>query len=237
MITLKRFEGQSITPSDDAILYDNIIRHNGILRGCELTCLGGNMIRIGEGRGIIKGRDFIINEETILATLSASGTRQGRLLIHVDLMDVQEPIKFQTQIGTNDTLPQLVKNEDINYEAGIYQLELATYTASEIMLTDFKRTVPDLKSWMQEFTELKEKVDNFIILAIEEEIIFDGLTATIPDSRITAASIPNIYFTADCIGAASAAEIVPDTFAGRLVLTAKAAPVGTITATIEVRII
>ena len=79
MIQLKQFNGSRITPTDDAILYDFFNREqSGLLEGCQVTHLGSNQLHIGAGRGIIRGRAFVVEEETILAQLSSGGEIAGR---------------------------------------------------------------------------------------------------------------------------------------------------------------
>ena len=132
MIALKQFDGSNVTPKDDAILYDFLVGDDGILSGCTVTHLGAGQLRVADGRGIIMGRCFVVEAETMEATLAESGTLPGRLLIRVDIADVDAPIKFVTQAA--DPLPELVK-EDINGSGTVYELPLATYTAEATQIT------------------------------------------------------------------------------------------------------
>ena len=133
MIELKQIDGGLITPKDDALLYDFWLNEkSGIFEGCEVTHLGSNQLKIANGRGVICGRVFTIAEETIMANLSTSGTQSGRLIIRVDTSNTETPISFVTQVGG---LPELVQ-EDINRDGTVYELLLATYTATEILITD-----------------------------------------------------------------------------------------------------
>lgn len=132
MIELKQIDGGLITPKDDALLYDFWLNEkSGIFEGCEVTHLGSNQLKIANGRGVICGRVFTIAEETIMAKLSTSGTQSGRLIIRVDTSNTETPILFATQVGG---LPALVQ-EDINRDGTVYELSLATYTATEILIS------------------------------------------------------------------------------------------------------
>ncbi len=52
-INLKQYTGSTITPTDDALLYDFIMsEQSGIFEGCEVTHLGANQLQISDGRGL-----------------------------------------------------------------------------------------------------------------------------------------------------------------------------------------
>ena len=133
MITLKQFEGAIVTPADDAALYAHFDNRSGILSGMEVTHLGANQISVGGGRGMICGRTFVVEAETILATLTTTGTQNGRLLVQINLGNPDEPIAFMTQ--TASALPDLVQ-EDLNAGGTVYQLVLATYTVNTTTISD-----------------------------------------------------------------------------------------------------
>ncbi|MEG2101741.1 MAG: hypothetical protein RRY99_09540 [Flavobacterium sp.] len=143
-ILLKQFNGSTVSAQDDAILYDLQINENGIIRGCELTFLGANQVRLSEGRGILKGRIFVIEEETLLVAMSNAGSKKGRIFLHMDLLNTGEPIKIQSIVES--TLPVLVENEKCNYESGVYELELATYSANEIAINNLVSTFKIIKN-------------------------------------------------------------------------------------------
>ncbi|MCL2718097.1 MAG: hypothetical protein FWE14_04880 [Lachnospiraceae bacterium] len=83
----------------------------------------------------------------------------------------------------------------------------------------------------------KNKIANDFILTNQQNLTFTNLTAIISDSRITANSLADVYFTAATITIASAAEVSVETYTGRIELTAKNTPSGTVTATIRIRVI
>lgn len=126
MIKLLQYDGSDVAPKDDAILYDFLVQDSGILSGCAVTHLGAGQLQIADGRGIIMGRNFVVQAQTIQATLAESGTLSGRLLIQIDIANSEEPISFVTQAQAS--LPDLVQ-EDINGSGSIFQLPLAIYTA------------------------------------------------------------------------------------------------------------
>lgn len=85
MITLLQYNASIVTPTDDAYLYNHIINDSGIFTGVEVTTQGGNIINVSDGRGIILGRNFVVEAQTINATLPTSGSVPGRLLIQIDM--------------------------------------------------------------------------------------------------------------------------------------------------------
>lgn len=135
MITLLQYNASIVTPTDDAYLYNHIINDSGIFTGVEVTTQGGNIINVSDGRGIILGRNFVVEAQTINATLPTSGSVPGRLLIQIDMANTEAPIAFVTQAA--DPLPALVQ-EDINASGTVYQLPIATFTAQPTMVSDLQ---------------------------------------------------------------------------------------------------
>lgn len=135
MITLLQYNASIVTPTDDAYLYNHIINDSGIFTGVEVTTQGGNIINVSDGRGIILGRNFVVEAQTINATLPTSGSVPGRLLVQIDMANTEAPIAFVTQ--AQDPLPALVQ-EDINASGTVYQLPIATYTAQPTMVSDLQ---------------------------------------------------------------------------------------------------
>lgn len=137
-IELYTYNGKMIKPKTDAITFNTMITQSGILHGCSITYVGTNQIRIGYGEGIIKGRRFYIEEQTMAVELSDSGEKPGRIYIRMDLSNAEKPIDILSI--TAASLPDLEKDEEVNYTSGIYEIEIATYTASETMLSDVTAT-------------------------------------------------------------------------------------------------
>lgn len=135
-VVLKQYHGQEVTPEDDGKLYDFFaLGETCIVTGCGVTSLGANQLRVDDGWGLIKGRQFIVNAQTINATLAASGTVNGRMILEVDL-GATPPIAFKTQIAPLSELTQ----EDINAGGAVYQMEMATYNVSTASVSDLTVT-------------------------------------------------------------------------------------------------
>lgn len=136
-IQLVTYANQTVTPTNDAIIYEKAVDQNGIFYGCNVT-VTSNTVNITGGYGLVCGREFVINSESIAVTLAPSGTLEGRLYVRLDLADADAPIQLLT--ATGNTLPALVQDDDVNYTNGVYEMELATFTVGVSALSDCVET-------------------------------------------------------------------------------------------------
>lgn len=139
MVTLHTIDGGTVNAINDALLYDFIIGQNGIATGATVTSEGALLLHIDSGWGVIKGRIFSIEAETVSATPSTSGTVKGRLILQIDITNTTNPITFVTQAAA--TLPAL-QQEDINNAGTIFQLPIATYDVNEVAISNLQMTAP-----------------------------------------------------------------------------------------------
>lgn len=157
-IEVKQFDGSSVTPKDDALVYDLIFNSYGVFNGCGISFLGVNQLRVASGRMIVKGRQVVITEETVAAQLSASGAKKGRLYIHIDLSNQTTPAQFMTQV--EDVLPNLVQEDDVNYNDGIFEIELCTYDVSETAISNIVETCPIITGGVDLLKSMEEVLAN-----------------------------------------------------------------------------
>ena len=144
-ITLKTYKGGNVTPQDDAIIYETAIPGSGIFKGCEVTYARGNVLHISQGFGMIRGRFFEVYETEIDVRLADVGeTLQGRVYIHLDLSNADEPIKILAQAAAE--LPPLDADVNINYNNSSYDLELAIFNVSSAGLDGLTKVFPTLKA-------------------------------------------------------------------------------------------
>ena len=136
-INLVTYANQTVTPTNDAIIYERAIDQNGIFYGCDVT-VTSNTVNITGGYGLVCGREFVINSDSLTVTLAPSGTLQGRLYVRLDLADADAPIQLLTVTG--NTLPALVQDDDVNYTNGVYEMELAKFTVGVSSLSDVVMT-------------------------------------------------------------------------------------------------
>lgn len=139
-INLVQWEGSTVTPKLDAIMYDD--GSYGIIKGCAITHQGTNLLKIANGFIKIAGRLIEIAEETIQCQVSASGTVNGQLWLRLDLNSVT-PAVFMTEAAA--VLTPLTQNADCNFSNGIYELQLATYNIDESVITNLVETAPELE--------------------------------------------------------------------------------------------
>ena len=138
-IVLKTFRGGSVTPQDDATIHQTVIATNGIFKGCQISYSRGNVLHLSQGFGMIKGRFFEIYDTEIPIELSTTGEKlKGRIYIHLDLSNADEPIQILTQTAT--VLGVLTGDEDINYNNTTYDMELATFSVTNTALLDLVQT-------------------------------------------------------------------------------------------------
>lgn len=159
-IQLVTYANQTVTPTNDAIIYEKAVDQNGIFYGCNVTVTSNN-VNITGGYGLVCGREFVINSESIAVTLAPSGTLEGRLYVRLDLADADAPIQLLT--ATGNTLPPLVQDDDVNYTNGTYEMELATFTVGVSSLSDVVETfetIEGVKTKVLSLTPTFEYVGN-----------------------------------------------------------------------------
>ena len=120
-----------VTPVVDRRLYEFLLTKTvGVAEGLGIEASGTGLI-VQNGWGVIKGCVFSVTQETVQATTPASGSTNGRLIIHLDV--TAGTIEFVTQVGAS--LPALTQ-EDINQGGSVYEMALATYTISPTTISN-----------------------------------------------------------------------------------------------------
>ena len=147
-----------VTPESDARLYALATANAcGIVQGVQVTSIGGSSLQVSSGWGVVFGRCFTVEQETILAETSTGESKKGRLLIRIDLSAAEQPIKFITQVA--DVLPALTQ-EDINSGGAIYELPLAEYSVNEISVSNLVDVSPKAQSLGARLSGLAADVGN-----------------------------------------------------------------------------
>lgn len=141
-ILIRQFAGQSVPPTSDAILYENATTGNGVIHGCNCTASDASTIHIDAGYGVIQGRFFEIEDQTISVTLAPSGTLLGQLYIHLDLSDADTPIDIYHEEAAS--LTAMTQQSGINYSNGIYEIQLCTFDVSTSTISNVTDTFPTL---------------------------------------------------------------------------------------------
>lgn len=194
-IVLKTFaagdEGQgTVTPQDDALIYQNAVSVNGIFGGATVTLTGANTLHIASGFGIICGRFFEINENDISVQLSSSGTLSGRLKIHLDLNNADNPIEIITETGA--TLPALSGDSNININGGAFDMELCAFNVNELTISSVVNTFPTIDNTSKQVRrKTAYAVNDFVLCqSASDALIFICTTA-----GTTAVQEPTAYAT------------------------------------------
>lgn len=138
-IALKTFRGGNVTPQDDAIIYQTVLPGAGIFKGCEVSFARSNVLHISQGFGMIKGRFFEMYETEVPVQLADTGqTKLGRLYLHMDLSNTDEPIQIIAETATE--LSTLASDVNVNYNNTTYDLELAKFKVTAIQISDLTNT-------------------------------------------------------------------------------------------------
>lgn len=191
-IELKQYTGQTVTAQDDAIMNDQFYGLNGVIAGCNLQFISVNVVNIEGGWGIIKGRLFKITETTLKCMLP-DNNGVGIVKIKMDLLNKDNPLEILSEAIAGDVYPDLEQDEACNYNNGVYEIELARYTASAVAITDFEQTFEILEN--QSVQWMIKQIDALSQRAyITKTVLEAGATSiTITDDRITTDSALSFF--------------------------------------------
>ena len=156
-VNIITYTGKTRTAQHDAMTYDAAIGQSGILYGCEITATG-NTLTVGGGFGIIKGRVFQIEEEAITVPLASSGSQSKCLVLTLDLSNSEHPLALAVQSGDYT----LTQDADVNFDAGIYQIKLATFTVTSVEITDVYMTYDRVHGGISVVNVTGTSLDQFV---------------------------------------------------------------------------
>ena len=139
-ISLVTYNDQTVTPQDDALVYEAALRKSGFIYGCTVTLKSANVLRIAAGHGVIAGRKFTIEAQDINIQLTGSGTIKGRVYIHLDLSNVANPIQILTE--TAGTLTPPIQNDDVNINNGVYEFNACEFTVGTSTISNLVNVAP-----------------------------------------------------------------------------------------------
>ena len=156
-VNIITYTGKTRTAQHDAMTYDAAIGQSGILYGCEITATG-NTLTVGGGFGIIKGRVFQIDEESITVPLASSGTQNKMLVLTLDLSNSSEPLALSVQ----DSSYELTQDNDANFDTGIYQIRMATFKVTSVEITDVYMTYDRVHGGVSVVNVAETSLDQFV---------------------------------------------------------------------------
>ena len=125
---LIRWAGENVTPSDDAKLSRRLYA-DGLFASVTPTHTSGT-VTIPALYGMMCGRDFTTDEETLDAILATSGTITGQIYMYIDTEDATYPLDLKIRNSVS-ALP----TNDINADGTTYGIEIAQYTANTSEVT------------------------------------------------------------------------------------------------------
>lgn len=125
-IDMKQVPNGTVTAVDDRILYDYMMA-SGIIYGCGISYLGNNMIHIDAGYGIIKGGLFEIQDHIEYVEYAENENELGQIYLH---FDAAAEDKISIICETNSWLHPMVQDENANFDNGVYEIQLCTFTAT-----------------------------------------------------------------------------------------------------------
>lgn len=195
MIDLVTYNERLVHAVSDAIFYENISA-DGVLYGMGYDATG-NKVTVYSGYGIIKGRVFeITGEEEVNIPQVTSGSVNGQIIIQIDLSNSDNPI----QLIADNTMRELTKNPQFNYLAGVWEVQLATYSVTPTGIANidrvFKRIQGDeyvlsqLQSLTETVTNHGKQINNQANRLTTLESMFpyiavDTQTVTVPKNNVS----------------------------------------------------
>ena len=139
-ISLVTYNEQTVTPQDDALIYQAALRKSGFIYGGAVTLKSANVLHIAAGHGAVAGRKFTVDASDISVELTGSGTLKGRLYVHLDLSNTENPIQLLTERAASLTPP--VQSADVNITNGVYEFNVCEFTVGTSTLSDLVNVAP-----------------------------------------------------------------------------------------------
>ena len=123
-----RSAGQNVSPSDDGRLYNEAFL-DGLFEDANIASLGSNVVSIGTLYGIMCGRDFSAEAQTINVELPEDGEATGYIYVEFDTT-TDDVISIGSALA-----PFTPTYTDINTTGSVCQMVIAEYTASAVAVT------------------------------------------------------------------------------------------------------
>lgn len=143
-IKLVTFYASTVTPQDDALIYETALSGSGMIYGGTVTIKSANVLHVASGHGALCGRKFTIEETDVPVVLASTGTLLGRIYIHMDLSDTDEPISLEVETGSS--LAPVIQQQDVNINDGVYEINLATFDVDTATISNLENVAPFIDS-------------------------------------------------------------------------------------------
>lgn len=123
-----RATGSNVSPSEDARLFRQMFKDDGLFEDITISSLGSNQISIPGMYGIMEGRDFTTDPITMNVELpNTDGS--GYIIVRFDTT-TDEVIEVKSELA-----PYTPTYEDINASGTVCEMIIATYTANTTQVT------------------------------------------------------------------------------------------------------
>jgi len=120
---LIRNTGETITAADDGRIIKNALG-DGLFESVEFTISNGQ-INIPAFKGVLSGRDFTFDAQSLVPTLPTTSTPvTGQIIVRIDLSS-ETPLSLITVLD-----PYELTYDDLNESGVVCEMKIATYTAS-----------------------------------------------------------------------------------------------------------
>lgn len=199
-INLVTYAAKTVTPQDDALIYENALIGSGMIYGGEVTIGSANVLHVAAGHGALCGRKFTIEATDIPISLTPSGSLLGRVYIHMDLSDTDEPISFQVE--TASSLTPVIQQTDVNINNGVYEINLATFDVDTATISNLVNVAPvigSLTDIVGDLGDLETSNKSSVVSAINE-VNTEALaanTSIINKHKVTLLSVSTSGWTSD----------------------------------------
>lgn len=123
-----RATGSNVSPAEDARLFRQMFKDDGLFQDITITSLGSNQVSIPGMYGIMEGRDFTTDPMTLNVELpNAEGT--GYIVVKFDTTTDQVISVYSVLAPFTPTY------EDINASGTVCEMIIAEYTANTTQVT------------------------------------------------------------------------------------------------------
>lgn len=127
-VNLITFSGSNVLPEYDAEARKGM---TGFTTMPLVTLTGSNLLHITECYGMIAGYQFGVDTMDVAVSLPASGSVASSLYLHLDTSDIDTPLAL-----TASATPSY------QYGSGVYDMEIATFTATPSGVSGLTLTAP-----------------------------------------------------------------------------------------------
>ncbi|MBO4890591.1 MAG: hypothetical protein J5574_06320 [Lachnospiraceae bacterium] len=210
------------------------------------TLLAGNTVRISDGDMLMQGRHIRLAAGTTEEVGIDSGTAG---MLRNDLICARYTKNNST--GVEEASFVVIKGTEAASNPQDPAYNTGNITDGTDLINDFPLyrvslngtdlTVSDplfaVKSKLNDIANKVDAMGEEFILINKQALSFTNNVCELTDTRITADSLADVYFTNACSEAAKKACIEVESSAGKLTLTAGRTPESTLTATIKVRVV